>query len=61
MDTASPPVYPKVDAKIFMTQKIKVTSGTLLKVFSSVGHKNPLFISCFDRNYITRILRDDAC
>src|SRR5690242_7569049 len=35
MESASPPVSPKVVAAILMIQKIKVTSGTLLKAFSS--------------------------
>src|SRR5439155_17090080 len=32
MDTASPPVSPRVVARIFVIQKIKVTSGTLLRM-----------------------------
>src|SRR5258706_5813162 len=31
MDTASPPVSPSVVARIFMIQKTRVTSGTLLR------------------------------
>src|SRR5882757_7077449 len=34
METASPPVSPKVVAAILITQKAKVTSGTLLRPFS---------------------------
>jgi hypothetical protein len=32
IDTASPPVSPSVVANIFMIQKARVTSGTLLSV-----------------------------
>jgi hypothetical protein len=33
METASPPVSPRVVAKILIIQKIKVTSGTLQRVY----------------------------
>ena len=34
IETASPPVSPRVVAATFMTQKAKVTSGTLLELSS---------------------------
>ena len=37
MDRASPPVSPSVVAAILITQKSKVTSGTLLRAVSSVS------------------------
>src|SRR5882672_3305989 len=41
IDTASPPVSPKVVATILMTQNASVTSGTLLIPFSDIIHGSP--------------------
>jgi hypothetical protein len=35
IETASPPVSPRVVAATFMTQKARVTSGTLLELISN--------------------------